>query len=348
MFKSLTAAILLISLSPLVLQAQSGAFLSENNDLSGLDGTPEQFAALEHDQQPSVSRADLRPSPVLPGPRYITSDDMSHDNGWNSGFMQSISTRPGYAFLASAVLPGLGQAANRQWWKTAIFAAVEATAIGVYLHYENSGRDGERYYQDYAHDHWSVVKYAHYLTDEHGRYAADFDFEFSDLLTEHGVEKYEQYKDEFGSQPDNWPIYNIDHDWPMVDIETLRDAERKTLYENNNAFSHTLPDYGSQQYYELISKYFQYGPGWRDWDNAGPYDIDDEVMTDRFWYHAQIGYDFNTELNTARNMLKLLIANHFVAAFDAYFTQQLRRARMQPTASMEYGLRPTFGFNYRF
>lgn len=342
-----TAATILILLFPVLLHAQSGEFASKINHASILTESLDITEPSSQHDESVVSRADLRPSPVLPGPRSITNNDINR-NGWNSGLMQSISNRPGYAFLASAVIPGLGQAANRQWWKTALFVAVEATAIGFYIHYENSGRDGERYYQEYAHDHWSVVKYAHYITDEHGRYAADFDFEFSDLLTEHGEQKYEQYQEEFGPHPDSWPIYNIDHDWPMVDIDELRKAERRTLYENNNAFSHNLPDYGSQQYYELISKYFQYGPGWRDWDNAGPYDIDNEVMTDRFWYHAQIGYDFNSELNTARNMLKLLIANHFISAFDAYFTQQLRQARMQPTASMDYGMRPTIGFNYRF
>ncbi len=286
-----------------------------------------------------ITRADLRLSPILPGPRYLSGTDLNGGD-WNSGFMRSISTNPGYAFLASAFVPGLGQAANRQWWKTAIFVAVEATAIGVYIHRENRGRDGERYYQAYGNNYWSVVQYAQYLVSNHFN---EHNTTLKDLLTSEGREKYVEGT-EFGGIG---PAFDITIDWNLINITALRATERRSLYATGFAFSHDLPDYGSQQYYELISKYFQFGPGWNDW-NSNTHNINDGNMSDRFWYHARIGFDFNDDLSVARNMLTLLVANHFFAAFDAYFTQKLRTARMQPTASMEYGLRPTLGFHLRF
>lgn len=299
-------------------------------------------AIKEANAETRISSADLRLSPVLPGPRYVTSADMEA-SGWNSGFMHTLSTNPGFAMLASALVPGLGQAANRQWWKTALFVAAEATTIGIYIHRENRGRDGERYYEEFGNQHWSVVQYAQFLVqyhgDEHGK-------TFQDLLTNKGMQQFTDGEDFGGIEP----AFDINVDWDLIDINALRSAERNSYYATGFAFSHDLPDYGSQQYYELMSKYFQFGPGWREWDISrnDQYSIDDGTMPDQFWYHAQIGYDFNNDLRVANNMLTLLVVNHFVAALDAYFTQQLRRARVQPTASMEYGLRPTLGFHLRF
>ncbi len=291
----------------------------------------------------TVSPADLRLSPVLPGPRHVTMADLEH-GGRNSGFMHALSTNPGYAFLASAVVPGLGQAANRQWWKTALFVAVEATAIGVYIHRENRGRDGERYYEQFGNENWSVVAYAQFLVENHGNQHGK---SFRDLLTDQGQNLYNSdVEDPFGGIQ---PAFDINVDWDIININALRQAERNSFYASGFAFSHDLPDYGSQQYYELMSKYFQFGPGWREWfQSPGRFNIDSNNMPDQFWYHAQIGFDFNDDLGVARNMLTVLVANHFIAAFDAYFTQKLRQARMQPTASMEYGLRPTIGMQLRF
>jgi hypothetical protein len=297
----------------------------------------------ETPSEASISPADLRLSPALPGPRHVSMSDLDQ-RGWNSGFMHALSTNPGYAFLASAVVPGLGQAANRQWWKTAIFVAVEATAIGVFIHRENRGRDGERYYEKFGNEHWSVVQYAQYIVryhgDEHGK-------TFRQLLTDKGISLYSDGEDPFGGIR---PAFDTSVDWDIININALRQAERNSFYDTGFAFSHDLPDYGSQQYYELMSKYFQFGPGWREWDisRTDQFNIDQGIMPEQFWYHAQVGFDFNDDLSVARNMLTILVTNHFIAAFDAYFTQKVRSARVQPTASMEYGLRPTIGMQLRF
>jgi hypothetical protein len=278
----------------------------------------------------------LRLLPMRNNPRMVTLEEVDQRRG-RPGIMNTIGNSPGYAFLASALFPGLGQAANNQWWKTAFLVAVEATAIGVYIHRENRGRDGERYYQTYGDANWSVVQYAQYIAEYHGH---QHGFDFYDMLTEAGQQIYNAN----GSVD---PAFNTAADWPVIDREALREAERNSQHSNGVTFSHTIQDYGSQQYYELMSKYFQFGPGWRMWDGT-QHHVDNGNMPEDFLYHARIGFDFNDDLSVARNMLTVIIANHFLAAFDAYFTQKLREARIQPTTSMQYGLRPTIGFAYRF
>ncbi len=285
----------------------------------------------------------LRLSTGFSDPLRVDSANMN-GNGWNSGFMNTISENPGYGFLASLAVPGLGQAANRQWWKTALFVAAEATAIGIYLHRENRGRDGERYYEEFGDEHWSVVKYARYIVnnhyDEHGK-------RFEEIVTDEFLQgDWDQHID-YDAEGLPLPVFDTDIEWNIIDLDALNVAERESLYANGNPFSHSVEPYGSQQYYELMSKYYQFGPGWRKWDST-LHNIDEERMPEDFIYHARIGYDFNDDLSVARNMVTLLVVNHFVAAFDAYFTQQLRRARLQPTTSMAHGLRPTIGLNYRF
>ncbi|MDI6402366.1 DUF5683 domain-containing protein [Balneolaceae bacterium ANBcel3] len=287
--------------------------------------------------KPAVNVLDLRLQSPFPGPRYITQADMEDASG--SGMLNTIGSKPGYAFLASALLPGLGQAANDQWWKTALFVAAEATAIGIFIHRENRGRDGERYYEVYGNDHWSVVQYAQFIIDEHGHQHGK---SFRDVIDE----DYVNYNpgEPYGGIA---PAFDINIDWKVIDLDALNEAERNSRFSNGNPFSHYVEPYGSQQYYELMSKYYQFGPGWRLWPE-GNYHIEDSRMPADFLYHAQVGYDFNHDLGVARNMLMLLVTNHFVAAFDAFFTQKVRQARVQPSASMEYGLRPTVGISYRF
>ena len=316
---------------------------SVGNVIDGTETSGTQTASIP-DKTTDTTPLSLRISPALPGPRHVSFSDLDGGNSRNSGFMHTLATNPGYAFLASALVPGLGQAANRQWWKTALFVAVEAAAIGVYIHRENRGRDGERYYEQFGNQNWSVVAYAQYLVtnhgDEHGK-------SFRDLLDDDGESLYVEGAGPFGGIK---PAFDTDIDWAIIDITQLRIAERNSFYATGFAFSHDLPEYGSQQYYELMSKYFQFGPGWQEWfvSEPGRFNVDAGIMPEQFWYHAQIGFDFNDDLSLARNMLTLIVTNHFVAAFDAFFTQKLRAARMQPTASMEYGLRPTIGMQLRF
>ncbi len=249
------------------------------------------------------------------------------------GFMTTISETPGLAFLSSAILPGFGQAAHGQWWKTALFAGIEIGAIALMIERRNYARSVERDFWDMADNNWSVVQYAQFLEAY-----THLDVDIRDMLTAEGLAIYQ-------NEGQITPRFNNDIDWDMIDIESLREIERNTLYANGNLFSHVLPDYGSQQYYELVSKYFQYGPGWVDW--GGNLNIVNGGVADmpQLWRdHNRLEEDFNEAYRFSRNMMKVLLVNHIVSGFDAFFTSRIRNFRA--TASMQHG--GTVHLTYRF
>jgi hypothetical protein len=277
----------------------------------------------------------LRYSPVtLSSPDDLLQRSFQEEAA-GGGFMHSISTKPGYAFLASGLLPGLGQAANKQWWKTALFVTVEAAAIGIYVHNTNRARSVERRYWNMADNNWSVVNYASWLIDYHNNQNPSNPVNPDNILNP-------EYRG--NGIPD--PAFDNSQDWPVINLTALRQLERSTIHPSTgNPFSHDLPDYGSQQYYELISKYWQFGPGWRDWDNSvHTAELGNEGMPPLWREHARIEEIFNDRYRLAGNMFTLLLMNHFISAFDALFTVRIRNHRMQASVSSGY----IGGFNVRF
>jgi hypothetical protein len=255
----------------------------------------------------------------------------------SSGFLGTLGHRPGLAFAASAVLPGLGQAANKNWVKTGIFLAIEATAIYAAVEYQNRGKRGERSYEQWADQNWSVVQYANWLVEYH------------DV---HGINN--PYIEQLRAQLNGaTPAFNPDIDWQTVSLALLRNTERNTPYIvtddlTANNFSHVLPDYGSQQYYELIAKYYQYQAGWRDYHdyhNSLGHTGDQfnqrffierngEYASPLFWEGADRALQFNNDYRTGGTFRLLLIANHVFSAFDAYFTVKLKQNRLTATPSL--------------
>lgn len=276
-------------------------------------------------------------------------------NRTQSGFTQStgllspLRERAGYAFIGSAVLPGLGQAADRNWVKAGVFAAIEALSIYMAIEYQNRGTRGERNYENWADQNWSVVQYANWLVEYHDVHNINNPFinELRDMLN--------------GATAS----FNTSIDWNIVDLNILRNVERNTPFVMTddltaNNFSHTLPDFGSQQYYELIAKYFQYQAGWKDYndfhDSLGHtngmfnqrYFIDrnGEYASPLFWEGVRLAQMFNDDFRTGRNFRLLLIANHVFSAFDAYFTVKLKQNRFEATPSIMPGHQ--LNLTYRF
>ena len=73
---------------------------------------------------------------------------------------------PVLAGIMSAILPGSGELYVGEYLKAAIFFAVEAALITTAVIYDNKGDDKTTEFQNFADEHWSVVKYAEYLNSQ--------------------------------------------------------------------------------------------------------------------------------------------------------------------------------------
>lgn len=99
-----------------------------------------------------------------------------------------------------------------------------------------------------------------------------------------------------------------------ADKETLR--RQINVCEAQN-FSHQLPPYGAQQYYELIGKYQNFVTGWADADfdvvNRNNYGTYKTQMFNDYSYDRQ---EANSYYDKATTSLTLVVLNHILSAAD--------------------------------
>ncbi|CAN5230074.1 hypothetical protein BH23BAC3_BH23BAC3_10650 [soil metagenome] len=275
----------------------------------------------ENNLHVEISKADL----IQP----ILSRSFSADQFDNS-LQQRFTENPGFALLSSAILPGSGQMVNNNWIRGGLYAALELTSIYFIVEFRNRGNRGEQRYENFADQNWSVTQYAKWLVDYH---------DINGLSNSHLAE----LRNMVGGLE---PAFDTSVDWQNINIDILRNVERGTPYITPDAnqtsnFSHILPGYGSQQYYELIAKYFQYQAGWSDYyqhhqaNDTNPFRIGraGDKASPLFFEGATLAEQFNEDFRVSKNFTMVLIANHVISAFDSYFTFQLKQNRLQATTS---------------
>ncbi|MEN3038114.1 MAG: hypothetical protein ABDI07_03010 [Candidatus Kryptonium sp.] len=104
-------------------------------------------------------------------------------------------------------------------------------------------------------------------------------------------------------------------------------------------FSHTLPSYGEQQYYELIGKYHQYSPGWNDFDrNFVPRDVSELKPTQKFKFYSRERGKANDFYTIASISAFVIVANHILSAVDASITAMLKNRELSSDLSFDYNL----------
>lgn len=260
-----------------------------------------------------------------------------------NNLQRTFTDQPGLALLSSAIIPGSGQAVNRNWIRAGFYVAIEAASIYFTLDYRNRGQRGERNYEQYVDQNWSVVQYANWIINYH---------EMNGLSNPYLADLKKMMNGTSAS-------FDTSVDWNKVDLELLRNAERNTPYIVTddfvaNNFSHTLPGYGSQQYYELVSKYYQFQSGWNDYygfhqsNNTSPYQIDrnGKGASPMFYDGVRQAQQFNDDFRFSKNLLSLLIANHFISAFDSYFTFKLKQKSITTTTSVIPGQQFQLRYNF--
>ncbi|MBE2226176.1 MAG: hypothetical protein IAE93_02495 [Ignavibacteria bacterium] len=187
----------------------------------------------------------------------------------------------GLGVLLSAIIPGAGELYGGNYLKAGIFFGIEVLAWATFAYFTGKGNTKQDEYQAYADENWDVRTYARWL-------------------------KNEGFSESSGINPDE----------PNRDI--LR--EQIMVCERAN-FSHTMPEYGSQQYYELIGKYQNFQAGWKNLTHvptkaAGPYNYQtyrDPVFTN----YAADRQKANDFFDYAKVGPITAIVNHILSAADA-------------------------------
>jgi hypothetical protein len=192
----------------------------------------------------------------------------------------------------SLVLPGAGEIYSESYLKSAVFLAAEAALWVLAYTYDHKADRQTNFFQNYANAHWSVVSYAQYAL----------------TLAPPGG----NYKPILASVPDTYPPW-MRVNWAELNrMESDIGATTAGMY-----YSHQLPAYNTQQYYELIGKYPQFNQGW---DDAPPsFNYGNQLSAELLYYSGQRG-QANTYYTTASTYVAIALVNHIVSAVDAVLT----------------------------
>lgn len=268
-------------------------------------------------------RVDLFSSPSKPG--TLLQDNAadgpsigSHKSPWLAGGM-------------SLVVPGSGEFYAGNYWKAALFLAVEVGAWALAYHYDKKGDRQTDFFQNYADQHWSVVQYAQYS--------------LTNFIPANEQPAYQQSL--FNPNTQGRPP------WEQVNWTVLRRMEQ----EIGGFYSHNLPLHGEQQYYELIGKYPQFVSGWDAVrDNPLPPDYD-QIRANLPQQYLEYGTwrgIANDYYRSASTYVTVAVVNHLLSAFDAAWTAgSYNRAHVEATMQQVPGpsglvLVPAMRIEYRF
>ncbi len=189
---------------------------------------------------------------------------------------EAVSRKSPYLAAAlSLVLPGLGEYyVGDQIWRGMIFTAIDAGLWFGHFTYLARGDDSATAFRAFADENWDPARYADTL---------------------------------------NWLLDKSDINKRIVDptdFSQINDAEDTlSVFVQGFPISHRLPAKGSQQYYELISKYLQFTHGWVDHQSGGPSSL--------YLRHADMRANMNYQYETADYFLFGLILNRVLSAIDA-------------------------------
>ncbi len=216
---------------------------------------------------------------------------------------KSKEKSPFLGALMSAVVPGAGEFYAQSYIKSAIFFAVEVGLWSFYAINRSNGDTKTDDYQNIANTNWNLKKYATWLKDNNFEGASNINI------------------------PSNDPV-NGTPEW-----DALR-AEVNAVERIN--FSHSLPDFGDQQYYEVIGKYQSFVAGWSYSDvnvvtknnylSYRPSQIDD---------YMAVRQDANDFYDLATLSTNIVIANHILSAADAAWTVSMFNKDLKISTSFE-------------
>jgi len=238
-------------------------------------------------------------------------------------FPESVDKKsPFLAGVFSFLVPGAGEFYSGEYLKAGIFLGVEAAVITVALLYDKKGNDQTESFQNFANQNWDAARYAQWTLDHLQQLNAS--------ITPDEISYYAQNL--FSGETVDWNILN--------------EMERSI----GNGYSHALPPFGDQQYYELIGKYPQYAGGWNDFNSDDYHDI-----SPNFTYYSGERGKANDYYNVASKAVVGIYINHFLSTLDAVLStisfnnkiaMNVRVNNFQFAGQLEFI--PTFNVKFNF
>lgn len=245
-------------------------------------------------------------------------------------FFKDETKSPIKAAIFSAVIPGSGEWYSESYKSAIGFFAAEVIFVGTYLYYDKVAADKELAYHKVANDPntgWSVRKYADYLI----YWAQNSGAQFPEAK-ERAVILSNMINSDPNVTPGNRAWWN--------ELNAL-EREMKFEFGGGAKFSHVLPSYNTQQYYELIGKYEQFNPGWWDYNPNSPMS-NMANPTSAFISYRNMRTKANDMHNMAYTFLVMTVLNHSFSAINAALQAHLHNQELQ----LSLGSLPT-GNGYR-
>ena len=297
--------------------------------------TPEREAFFLKSQDLATN---INHSPMLTG---VLSEDLfaTQPDAAYKDSIREIETRSALeAGFFSLVIPGAGQAYNRDYWTAAAFFAVEVAAISANLMWTQKAKNQETYYKTYAdgtasdnyqNAHYSVVRYAQWIKNNYVQ------LEQLNGTTPQGQQVISQWINDL--IPDK--LDPTKSPWSQVNWYALNQIEGSM----GGYFSHQLFPHGNFEYYELIGKYPQFRQGWADspyavWvadgsQGTAPIDYSQADTPFSGYYMDQRG-KANSLFSVASTALGVVIANHFASAIEAAIAAHVYNKNVHAHVSM--------------
>jgi hypothetical protein len=219
---------------------------------------------------------------------------------------------PWLAALLSLAVPGTGEVYTESYVKAALFFAVEATSWSIAYSYNKKGNNQTSIYQDYANQHWSAVRYVNWTLDRLNA----LNPQSPNLKTK------DEYSDLIYGDIDQPLPGDCGPPFSCINWRELNAMERDIAMGYSNGFTHGLPYFGEQQYYELIGKYDQFSRGWDDSDPNDPLEnqVPIQSTSKRFFEYAKMRADANAQYDVASTWVSVAVINHVLSALDAYWS----------------------------
>ncbi len=230
-----------------------------------------------------------------------------------------IKDLPGYkspmkAALFSIIIPGAGQTYSERYWQGLAFFGAEVGLWIVYATYQSRADRQTSDFQTYADRHWSVVRYADWITQYAAQLAPNVNVNTSGLVP---------------NRNPNLPP------WEQVDWQQINLAENQIMTVTANGFTHNLPLRPAQQYYELIGKYPQFLGGWDDAGGLGPSDVIANNVSPEFLNYRNQRGNANSMYAIASTATYVLVANHVLSALEAAWGAAVNNSNLKMGAMLE-------------